>query len=342
MSPHTNSPLSDVRSLATYAVHLANGHTIKAKSIKGDTIKQYLIAASGLIQMFDKVERDARKQIGATHLCLAVTKVINEVKRFEEMPRRREPYCTAMHRRLVEKSKFYHADSSDGCWQNWFGVGLQAGNRGYEWCQAIGKGQIGQEELNPKGEKMASTCDDITFMGKGKRRMSWDTALDNTESVMYVKVRYRWQKNKEHGFCKTQSRNEERTWLCSVRNWIAICKRFVRLRGNACNDQPLSIYYDTATSTVRNLTSDMAKTTMRILAQEVFDITDEKELSLFTCHSLRVGACCILFATGYPAEFIQRVLRWKSDSWRTYVRDLVAVAHKHNIAMSQSSDLPNL
>ena len=171
---------------------LATGHTIQYKSIKSDTMKQYLIAASGLIQLFDIVERDARKVIGDTQICRTVAKVILAVIRFEDVPARQEPYPTAMPRRYVECSHFHHRDSSHASLTNWFGVAIQRGNRRYKWCQSVNGGTLGSEELNPKGKKIAFTRSNITFLGKGKVQLSWDTALANPKTVFHVQVRYRW------------------------------------------------------------------------------------------------------------------------------------------------------
>ena len=46
--------------------------------------------------------------------------------------------------------------------------------------------------------------------------------------------------------------------------------------------------------------------------------------------------CC------YPPEFIQRVLRWKSEAWKGYVRDLIVTAINHNLAMLQADTMPQL
>ena len=79
---------------------------------------------------------------------------------------------------------------------------------------------------------------------------------------------------------------------------------------------------------------------IQTLAKEVHSITDEKELVRFSSHSLRVGACCIYFAAGYAPEFIQRVLRWESDAWRTHVRDLLCTAIKVVTVMNEADSMP--
>ena len=92
----------------------------------------------------------------------------------------------------------------------------------------------------------------------------------------------------------------------------------------------------------RNMTADVVNDLLRDLAIKTYNLTDTEEIQKFSSHSLRVGACCLLFACGYPPEFIQRVLRWKSDAWKGYVRDLVVTAIKHNLAMLQADTMPQL
>ena len=98
--------------------------------------------------------------------------------------------------------------------------------------------------------------------------------------------------------------------------------------------------YRHADGGVRYLTVDQVSYRVKQLAKDVHQITAENDLKKFSCHSLRVGACCIYFTAGYPAEFIQRVLRWESNAWKKYVRDLVCTAVKANKAINSVEELP--
>ena len=86
--------------LAAYALYLVTGNTIYCQSIRSTTITEYLRAAADFISKLDPIEdRDARKtEKGVTYI--GIQKVINEVKRVESIPNRREGYTLAMHRRL--------------------------------------------------------------------------------------------------------------------------------------------------------------------------------------------------------------------------------------------------
>ena len=86
---------------------------------------------------------------------------------------------------------------------------------------------------------------------------------------------------------------------------IRILKRFLRLQGSKYKDQKLAVYRNKSEQ-VRNITADTVTALMRALTVEHYNLTDKEDIQKFSCHSLQVGACCLLFACGYLAEFIQR------------------------------------
>jgi hypothetical protein len=58
------------------------------------------------------------------------------------------------------------------------------------------------------------------------------------------------------------------------------------------------------------------------VATAVYNITDPKDLARFSSHSIRVGACVALHAAGVQQQDIKFALRWKSDSFYSYLRNL--------------------
>ena len=125
----------------------------------------------------------------------------------------------------------------------------------------------------------------------------------------------------------------------STTYWIRIVQRYIRLVGTS-NDKPLAVYKHEGTGFPRYLTSTIVTIEMRILAQSVHGITKKEDLQRFSCHSLRVGACNIYFASGVSPEVIKRVLRWESDAWRQYVRDLRCTAVQVVTSMNTADNLP--
>lgn len=73
---------------------------------------------------------------------------------------------------------------------------------------------------------------------------------------------------------------------------------------------------------------------LQFLATRTYDLTEKEDISRYTCHSLRVGACVLLHMSNASPDTIKLRLRWKSDSYLMYLRDTVKLASSHNVAMS--------
>ena len=108
-----------------------------------------------------------------------------------------------------------------------------------------------------------------------------------------------------------------------------------------CPTQALSIYRDTKTGKTFNITADDVKSDLQKAAKALYDLSDE-ELAKFTCHSIRIGACCTLYSMGVPPEQIKKLLRWRSNCWMRYIRDLTTVANNQNAAITSAAELPCL
>ena len=91
--------------MAIYAVHLATGHTLASKAIKSSTIGAYCHAAATFIRLFDPTNRDARKSDGTNVFAPCFRKVLDECKRWESMPNRREGYTIQMQLHLLSLSR---------------------------------------------------------------------------------------------------------------------------------------------------------------------------------------------------------------------------------------------
>ena len=78
------------------------------------------------------------------------------------------------------------------------------------------------------------------------------------------------------------------------------------------------------------------KNILQEAASNVYDIKCKKELSAFTSHSIRVGACVLLHAQNISAEDIKFRLRWRSDTFRMYLRNILQLAERHKDAIAKS------
>ncbi|KAG7373857.1 hypothetical protein IV203_012952 [Nitzschia inconspicua] len=328
---------------ACYAAHLGSGHTLSRRAVRSDTIRNYLLAAATLVQLFHPHNLDPRKEKGAPSLCPAIDKVLKELKRWENIPDRREPYTVAMQLLLCSKVAASEPYSKISALRDWFSVMLHAGGRRCEWAQPHHISDLQRTpELNIRGTPAAFCLDDIAFFRPGKRLLTLDTALAQPHLPTMVTVCFHVQKNGAHGETKLFTHNAHDPNLCPVRHWLSIVQRFVHLVGR---DKyiPLAIYKDTTSHRVRYITSTDIERQMRLLAAEICDldpIRDATDLARFSAHSLRVGACCVLQALGFEEHEIEKLLRWKSKMWQLYTRNLCVISQKHNKAIFDASTMP--
>jgi hypothetical protein len=102
------------------------------------------------------------------------------------------------------------------------------------------------------------------------------------------------QKNGKHGEVKRYSRNLQTPSPDAVANWTIILERFARLVGLTEKQRPLAIYYDYDRKKTLNICSDYSKHLIQNTVRLEYGITDIKELSRWTNHSIRVGMTCLL------------------------------------------------
>ena len=78
------------------------------------------------------------------------------------------------------------------------------------------------------------------------------------------------------------------------------------------------------------------KTILQEAASRKYNIKCKKELSAFTSHSIRVGACVLLHAQNVSAEDIKFRLRWRSATFRMYLRNILPLAERHKNAIANA------
>ena len=105
--------------LAMYAIHLGTGHSIYCKQIKVSTIEAYVFAAASFLAQFTGI--DFRKdQPSDSHMGSILAPVYRDLRKYEQVPNRREPYGLTMHSRARSLCLGMHedgllVDSSKGC-----------------------------------------------------------------------------------------------------------------------------------------------------------------------------------------------------------------------------------
>ncbi|KAI2505252.1 hypothetical protein MHU86_9154 [Fragilaria crotonensis] len=148
--------------LALYATHLATGSSLHCKSLKASTIASYLLDVAKFLGRYRDVDPRFRSTAD-TRLAPAIAKVLDEQKRWESVPNRREPFTLEMHKYIAQSA----ATQADDCCieaalANWTLCNLYAGCRGIEWMQTNSTNQlIHSHHLNRFGNAYAFTLRDV-------------------------------------------------------------------------------------------------------------------------------------------------------------------------------------
>jgi hypothetical protein len=166
--------------------------------------------------------------------------------------------------------------------------------------------------------------EDLEFCGENRRRMTRADALQKPYLVQQVDVCWLYQKN--------GTENKKKIFvcigrgvdaiLCGVSAWLRIVKWWAVL--NLTKFTPLAVF---TTSGLASFPPEFVRPTHINsapckAATAMYNITNQKELDRFSSHSIRVGACVALHAARISKFNIKFALRWKADSFYTYLRNL--------------------
>lgn len=337
--------------MALYAAHLATGETVLCKAIKSGTILGYLKDVVAFISRGRMLNGTAlcdprRENPTDAHFCKPIMDVINEVRRWEGQPDRREPFTIDMWKYIAAEASSQHADTLLPALRDWFGAGLYGGFRKSEWAQdpSAGDPTTSTPLLNAFGDPYAFCLDDVSFYIRQRTPFYHHMLKDPHArgSIRRATLRYRQQKNGQNGEVTTFHDTEAVTELSAVQLLVSIVCRFIRLVGLLSN-VPLAVYKDRH-HRVRRVTSNEIETVMRGAASVVYSLHPSKHraaLQKWSAHSIRVGACQILYAKGFAEHQIQHLLRWRSTSFMHYLRHISFVSARQAAAVADLAEMPN-
>jgi hypothetical protein len=338
---------------AMYAVHLSTGHSIYCKSIKVATIEQYLLAAATFIAQTSGA--DFRKDSPSdTRMGRILAPVLRDLRTYESVPDRREPYDPQMHLAARLLAAQYSADSLTWALTDGFEQGYCAGYRLSEWAQPTRQTNLLTPQLNhlvgAPIRTRALVPDDFRILTLTRHRAVGLTILLHTlPQIAKMWVKWRTQKNGENGEEKLFARNPSPGGFCFVSSAYRSLARFQRLSvldpRLRSNSTPLSVYWSYRSGCVKLVAADDIERFMRHLAACVYHLDptrDAKDLSRWSSHSLRVGACVALHAMGFSAVDIQWILRWRSQAFMVYLRNMAILAIRQYQALDRASVLPFL
>ena len=339
--------------LAMYALHLSTGQSIYCKRIRASTIEQYVYAAATFLLTHTGV--DFRKDNPTdTNMGHILAPVYRDLKSYEAVPNRREPYDLQMHKLARDLAREGHRDSLVAALVDGFEQGICAGYRLTEWAQPAGRSSVDAPQLNHLVSATIRTRaivpDDIRCQTDGHSRATGvRMLLFPYTTIVKIWVTWRTQKNGMHGEEKLFTRNPNPDGICMVRSTYSALQRFQRLQGvdgRLRGDRtPLSDYLEPLSGTVKLVTATDIETFMRRLAVQVYHlhpVKDAIDIRRWSAHSLRVGACVVLHAMGFSGIDIQWILRWRSMTFMTYLRNVAILATKQYRALDKAAALPHL
>ena len=106
---------------------------------------------------------------------------------------------------------------------------------------------------------------------------------------------------------------------------------------------PLSVYWAPRPQCVKLICATDIEQFMRLLACRVYHLHPVKhaaDVSKWSSHSLRVGACVALHAMGFSPLDIQWLLRWRSTAFMVYLRNIAVLANRHHQALDKAAAQP--
>ena len=320
--------------MACYTVSLTSNETVYCRTIKSATVNLYVSDAAKLAILNNKPDPTKNR---LNQKSTYITNVINEHKRWESMPNRREPLTYSMVDHLYHISYNKNPPLSSDCLEavlaDWLILGMQTGMRKSEWCQdryLLQKTQTVQH--NRDGSSSAFIFEDFTFEGhRGYRIPNLRHQAISTAHIL--KLKWRFQKNGNNGEVLTYMCNASLPHRCPVQAAIRIRDRAIRL--GVPPELPIAVFQNSQGKS-QYIDDFHVTQILQFLARKIFNISQTNDLARFTCHSIRVGACVLLHETGQTPDFIKARLRWCSDAYQMYLRNTPKLASLHTQAVNAS------
>ena len=191
---------------------------------------------------------------------------------------------------------------------------------------------------NIDGSSAAFIMKDFEFRGNKNKRINNSSTKEINKAVINT-IKWRFQKNLDNGQVISYIEDRKNKLHCAVTASKRIYKRAKSL--NIAKDKPIAVFTECKGKKKVCFIDDVHITNiLREAASKVHNITCKKELAKFTSHSIRVGACVFLHAQNISAEDIKFRLRWRSDSFRMYLRNIIQLAERHRDAI-RAANLSN-
>jgi hypothetical protein len=325
--------------LTLYLVWLLRGNALRGggPTLRTDTLKGYLRAAASWATsagLPDPRYLPTRTSFfGRQVFAPPLDKLLTFRRNWETLPNRREPLTPTMVAEAHMRAKNSHPDSLAAAMADWLALGLSTGFRLSEWAQR--SHSTVKRIASPTSLPVAIIRKDVTFLDRFHHIITDTDLIRGTATPMFARLQWRVQKNGNNGETQTYARAD--TDNCPVAALIRIVQRAARIRLG--KDLPIALYVVPPRSTYRFISDSDISSALQSLAQYCYGSLDTASVQRFSSHSIRVGACVILHASGQTGTFIKHRLRWRSDTFLLYLRDVPALAVAHAAAISNSHSL---
>ena len=324
-----------------FCYHVGSGNNLTHQNIVCDTVRLYARDVSDGLKQVNSNNVDIRYAHPRDKAMAPVlTGVFKELSRYEKVKNRKEPTTIPM----VKQAKTEAAELGTAgrlgkvaALADWGEVNMYVGARKTEWAQneAYRADPTKYERRTGLEEARAFNLGDFDFFDSHQRPMTLANAVAAPHRVHFINLTFRWQKNNQHGEKKKYARNlESNDGLCCVSAFLRIIDRFITLFGINDLSTPVACYLDAQTGRPKLITTKVIEEHLRHLASVVYNLdpknpTHEEILKKWTSHSYRIGATVILHELGYDFVTIQFLLRWRSDSFKDYLRATPAISIQH-------------
>ena len=328
--------------IACYLVSLALGETINWRHIAATTVKEYFQAYEKLFKgrtfinakgIEDKIPYRYEKDY--------ISLILTALDKYEGVKDRCNMITDRMMHLLHKHTKKHPKNSLPQALFDWIVVGRYTGARRAEWCQTSRTTFQPIKKVMPEwptDEAQAFLYEDFVFLDHNGKRLGRRAARRGTK-VHYVVIKWRYQKNGEHGQEITYARDRKNTTFCPVRAIIRIINRAHDL--NVPAHHPIAVYEHTDGRRLFITDTDVADI-LRAIASEAHNIpANDPELNKWSSHSIRVTACNLLHRQMFSDSYIKNRLRWKSDCFQDYLRNTFYTADQHTIPLSENN-LPEI
>ena len=265
-----------------------------------------------------------------------------DTKAWEGIPNRQDPVTKSMINYLRSKISHPHSLTSALCD---FGVcACQTGWRGIEWLQPVNPRRSGElkfyeyDAASSKFTNLIYACcrEDFRFKDKNGKRIK-DPFLVHIDKVTVCTVRWRFQKNLQHGQeIDFQASPNNPKW-CFVQAVLRIIARFKLFCSRP--NTPVALYLRNPGSTTCDwLTKRGVESKLRLAAWKLFypDGTWDKTLAKISVHSSRVQAAVFLFEAKASESVITGRLRHQSNCYSVYYCNTPMLAKLHAEAVEDS------